>query len=78
MRLEIGLDGAFHFAGGSDIAPAARSGTAPAGGAVRSTLRIADDRRTMAALWERADDGTTWEPWMDIQFVLTDANPDRP
>jgi hypothetical protein len=77
MRLEIDDDGVFHFAGGPDIAPAARSGDAPAGGAVRSTLRPAVDRRTMAALWERADDGATWEPWMEIQFALSDALPDQ-
>ena len=77
MRLEIDRDGAFHFAGGPDIAPAARSGDAPAGAAVRSTLTIAGDRRTMVALWERADDGTTWEPWMEIHFTLADVNHDR-
>jgi hypothetical protein len=76
MRLEIDHDGVFHFAGGPDIASAARSGDAPPGGAVRSTLTIASDRRTMVALWERADDGTTWEPWMDIHFVLADVSPD--
>ena len=75
MRLEIDRDGAFHFAGGPNIAPAARAGDAPAGGAVRSTLTVAGDRHTMVALWERADDGTTWEPWMDIHLTL--AEPDR-
>jgi hypothetical protein len=70
MRFRIDADGVWHFSGGPEIAPAARTGAvAPASGAVRSTLRIADDGQTMSALWERADDGTNWQPWMDIRFV---------
>jgi hypothetical protein len=73
MRVRIDADGVWHFSGGPEIAPAARTGAvAPATGAVRSTLRIADDGQTMSALWERADDGTTWQPWMDIHFVRLD------
>jgi hypothetical protein len=73
MRLEIDRDGVFHFSGGPDIAPAARSTDVPAGGAVRSTLTITPDRTSMTALWERADDGATWTPWMDIHFTPTDT-----
>ena len=52
----------------------ARTGAAvPAAGAVRSTLTVADDGRAMTALWERADDGATWEPWMDMRFTRAPA-----
>jgi hypothetical protein len=34
------------------------SGTGPVGGALRSTLMIAEDPRSMTAPWKRADDGT--------------------
>ncbi len=44
----------------------------PEAGAVRSTLTVAPDRRSMTALWERADNGTTWVPWMDMHFTLED------
>jgi hypothetical protein len=67
MRVTIDDSGNFHFAGGGDIAPAARP-TDAATAQVRSTLTIAEDRRSMTALWERSDDGVTWLPWMDISF----------
>jgi hypothetical protein len=70
MRVVIDDDGTWLFSGGGDVAPAARvDDEAPAAGAVRSTLRVAADRRSMTALWERADDGVTWKPWMDIRFT---------
>jgi hypothetical protein len=62
LRLKIDKEGIFHFSGGAEIAPASRTGDIPAKGKVRSTLTIANDRRSMDALWERADDGKTWEP----------------
>jgi hypothetical protein len=71
MHVAIVDDGVFRFAGGGDIAPAARA-TDTANELVRSTLRIADDRRSMTALWERSDDGTNWQPWMDISFRRRD------
>jgi hypothetical protein len=37
--------------------------------ACRSTLTLASDRASMTALWERSEDGTTWQPWMDIAFT---------
>src|SRR4029453_8685056 len=46
--------GIFHFAGGPEIAPAAK----PDGAAiahVRSALTIAEDRQSMTAMWERSD-----------------------
>ena len=34
---------------------------------VRSTLTtVARDQASMAARWERSEDGTTWQPWMDM------------
>jgi len=68
MHLTIDHDGVFHFAGGGDIAPAAQPGETPTA-RVRSTLTIAEDRRSMTALWERSDDGRTWHPWMDMAFT---------
>ena len=73
MRLRIDDDGVWHFSGGGDVARAARlDGDVPAPAAVRSTLRIAPDGRTMTALWERAEDGVTWQPWMDMRFTRED------
>jgi hypothetical protein len=75
MRIRIDDEGVWHFTGGGDVAPAARTdGDAPAA-AVRSTLRIAPDGRTMTALWERAEDGVTWRPWMDMRFTREDRAP---
>ena len=71
MLLTIDDNGVFHFAGGPDIAPAARP-TDTGREHVRSTLRIADDRRSMTALWERSEDGTNWHAWMDISFTRRD------
>jgi hypothetical protein len=71
MDLTIDDDGVFHFAGGSDIAAAAQP-LGPLSAQVRSTLRVAPDQQSMTALWERSDDGTSWQPWMDITFRLTE------
>jgi hypothetical protein len=40
-----------------------------AGDTARATLTIADDRNTMAAVWERSDDGSSWTHWMDMRFT---------
>ena len=73
MRLHIDDDGVWHFSGGGDVAPAAQvDPDVPAPAAVRSTLRIAPDGRTMTALWERAEDGVTWRTWMDMRFTRDD------
>lgn len=69
MTLTIDDQGVFHFEGGGDIAPAARPGDATTAG-VSATLTVADDRRSMHALWERSEDGTTWQTWMDLAFRL--------
>jgi hypothetical protein len=71
MRVTIDEDGVFHFAGGPDIAPTAQP-TGASTARVRSTLTIAEDRRSMTALWERSEDGISWQPWMDISFTRSD------
>jgi hypothetical protein len=71
MRVTVDEDGIFRFAGGPDIAPAARPADA-AKGQVRSTLEVAEDRRSMRALWERSEDGTSWQPWMNMSFTRLD------
>jgi hypothetical protein len=68
MQLTIDADGVFHFVGGPDVAQAAQAGdTATA--RVRSTLTVAPDGSSMHALWEQAEDGQDWQPWMDIVFT---------
>jgi hypothetical protein len=71
MHLTVDDDGVFHFTGGSDIAPAAQP-TNTQTARVRSTLRVAPDRQSMTALWERSEDCATWQPWMDMGFVRSE------
>jgi uncharacterized protein DUF1579 len=71
MHLEIDHEGVFHFAGGPDVAATAQPADATTA-RVRSTLRVAADRRSMTALWERSNDGIQWHPWMDISFTRSD------
>jgi predicted enzyme related to lactoylglutathione lyase len=74
MRASVDAGGVWTFVGGADVAAVARSGApVPAAGAVSSTLTVAEDGRSMAALWERADDAATWEPWMDMRFTRMPA-----
>lgn len=70
MLLTIDDDGVFHFTGGPQVAPAAQP-TDASTDRVRSTLTIAQDGQSMTAQWERSDDGTNWQPWMDISFTRT-------
>ena len=70
MRVTIEDDGVFHFTGGAEVAPAAQA-TDAATARVRSTLTVAADGQSMTALWERSEDGTNWQPWMEISFTLT-------
>jgi hypothetical protein len=53
MRAAVRDDGTFAFSGSTE----------------RTTLRVAEDGRTMAAHWERSEDGATWRPWMDMSFT---------
>jgi hypothetical protein len=36
---------------------------------VRSTLTVSPDKRNMTARWERSDDGSAWQPWMQMLFT---------
>lgn len=40
-----------------------------AGDGERSTLEVDPAGDSMRARWERARDGSTWEPWMDMRFT---------
>jgi hypothetical protein len=71
MRVTIDNNGVFHFIGGAEVAPAAQP-TDAATSLVRSTLTIAEDGRSMTALWERSEDGANWQPWMEILFTRSD------
>ena len=68
MRVTVDDEGVFHFTGGPEIAAAAQPADATTA-RVRSTLSIAPDRGSMTALWERSEDGHSWEPWMNITFT---------
>jgi hypothetical protein len=70
MLLTIDDDGVFHFTGGPQVAPAAQP-TDASTDRVRSKLTIAQNGQSMTAQWERSDDGTNWQPWMDISFTRT-------
>lgn len=72
MALIVDDHGVFHFSGGPEIAPAAQPVNASTA-RVRSTLTIARDGNSMAALWERSEDGATWDRWMDITFTRRTA-----
>jgi hypothetical protein len=69
MRARADDRGVWTFTGGGDIAQAAQSGSAEEPAAVRSTLTVSADGRTMSAKWERSDDGSAWQPWMDMAFT---------
>jgi Protein of unknown function (DUF1579) len=69
MRATVDEHGVWRFTGGGDVAPAARPASAGAGGAVRSTLTVSPDGRSMMARWERSDDGAGWRPWMNMTFT---------
>jgi hypothetical protein len=75
MELTIDYEGVFHFTGGPEIATVAQPASASTA-RVRSTLRVAWDRDSMTALWERSEDGVNWEPWMDMTFTRR-PQPDR-
>jgi uncharacterized glyoxalase superfamily protein PhnB len=73
MRARVDDAGTWTFTGGGDVAGPAYEDDAPeASAVVRATLRIAADGGSMHALWERADDGEQFEPWMEIDFTRAD------
>ena len=69
MRAEVDDQGVWTFTGSADVAPVAQPTSADTSGAVRSTLRVSADGKNMTAKWERSDDGTTWQSWMDMTFT---------
>jgi len=69
MRASVDGSGVWTFTGGGDVASAALDDSAAPLAAVRSTLTIAPDGRRMTAKWERSEDGSTWDPWMDMTFT---------
>ena len=71
MRVTIDGGGVFHFNGGPEVASAVQPTDARTA-RVRSRLTIAEDGQSMTALWERSDDGTNWQRWMDISFRRSD------
>jgi hypothetical protein len=72
MELTVDDDGVFHFSGGPEIAPAAQPADTSTA-RVRSTLWIGPDGDSMTALWERSEDGATWDRWMDMSFTRRPA-----
>jgi Protein of unknown function (DUF1579) len=69
MRARVDDQDVWTFTGGGDVAQAALPESADAPGAVRSTLTVSDDRNSMTALWERIDNQSVWQPWMDMTFT---------
>ena len=69
MRATVDAEDVWTFTGGGDIAPAAQPVSAEATVVVRSTLTVSADGQRMSARWERSDDGSVWEPWMDMTFT---------
>jgi hypothetical protein len=75
MELTVDDDGVFHFSGGPEIARAAQMPNTSTA-RVRATLRVTSED-SMSALWERSEDGASWQPWMDITFSRR-PQPGRP
>ena len=69
MRATVDDQGVWTFTGGGDIAPVAQPASADTRGAVRSTLKVSGDGSSMTAEWERSDDGSAWQAWMEMTFV---------
>jgi Protein of unknown function (DUF1579) len=69
MRARVDDRGVWAFGGGGDVAQPAQSGSAEEPAAVRSTLTVSADGQSMSAKWERSDDGSAWQPWMDMTFT---------
>jgi Protein of unknown function (DUF1579) len=69
MRASVDDEGVWTFTGGGDVAAAARPDAAEPPAAVRSTLTVAVDGNTMTAKWERREEGSAWQPWMDMTFT---------
>lgn len=72
MHVSVDDAGVWRFEGGSDVAKAAQPGSGVDTDAVRSTLTVAPDRRSMHALWERAGEDSSWQEWMHVDFRRED------
>ena len=69
MQVRIDDAGVWHFSGGSEILRRlVANPPRPATQRRCGQPRVAADGQTMTTLWERTDDGKTWQPWMDIRF----------
>jgi len=68
-RMTAEVDGNLRwlFRGGGDVASAAAPDGAGPTTLVRSTLTA--ESAQLNARWERALDGSTWRPWMDMTFI---------
>jgi hypothetical protein len=53
MRTSVGDDGTLMLANETE----------------RATVRFGDNGQSMTAYWERADDGSSWSPWMNMTFT---------
>jgi len=69
LRADVDDRGVWTFTGGGDVAPVARPSAGDQSGTVRSTLTVSPDGGGMVAEWERSEDGSTWERWMDMTFT---------
>ena len=69
MRASVDDHGVCTITGGADIATVAQPASAGGSGAVRSTLTVSADTSSMTATWERSDDGSTWQAWMEMSFT---------
>jgi len=69
MHASVDDQGVWTFAGGGEVAAAARPDRADAPGAVRSTLTVSTDGNAMTAKWERTNNRNVWQPWMDMTFT---------
>jgi hypothetical protein len=69
LRVDVDDRGVWTFTGGGDVAPVARPSAADEGGAVRSTLTVSPDGSGMVAEWERSEDGSAWQRWMNMTFT---------
>jgi Protein of unknown function (DUF1579) len=69
MTASVSAEGVWTFEGGGEVAESATPSGEAGSAAVRSTLTVAKDGRSMHAHWERSTDGRTWVSWMRVDFV---------
>jgi hypothetical protein len=69
MRARVDDNGVWTFTGAGDIPPVARPASADPSEVVRSTLTVGADKSSMTAKWERSDDASVPQPWMQMSFT---------